>query len=221
MSSSESPVRENASAPERGSRRKKIIVPVCLGVAVLAGLGVWKFALSQDLAVAVPDRVCDNALPGGTVQELLPERGKAFEEKLYGFASPESVSSVWKCSLDGGGKHISIAYFPVLDPDGYGPEDVERDAARPGNAPVAWGDTKGFVDGSAVSLFVSCRGSKNRDILLEITTGVGGYGDKRLKDLPGTVEQVAALAAETARFVAPRVEFCEAPSLPEAPPVIG
>ncbi|MET4925573.1 hypothetical protein P3L51_25000 [Streptomyces sp. PSRA5] len=188
-------------------------------MAVLAGLGAWAFWPSGEPAVAVPDRVCGGALPGGPVRDLLPERGQGFEEDLSGSSSRNSVSTVWKCRLSAGGQSVYLTYSPILSPDDYGSEDIVRDAGKPGNVPLSWGTDRGFVEGDKVSLYVACDGSEGREILLDVSTSVNG-ADGELKDR-ATQDKAVALTARTARFVSARVDFCEPPSLPDGSPKIG
>lgn len=161
----------------------------------MAGLGAWALWPSRESAVAVPDRVCGSALPGATVRDLLPEHGKGFEEEVVGSSSP------------------------LLDPDGYGPEDIAQDAGKPGNVLISWGANRGGVEGNTVTLYVGCESSDRRDSLLEVSTSVNG-ADGKLKDR-ATREKAVALAADTARFVAARVDFCEPTPLPDTAPKIG
>ncbi|MEV0775575.1 hypothetical protein [Streptomyces sp. NPDC050428] len=198
---------------------KPLILPVCLGVAILAGLGVWALWPSDEPVIAVPDRVCGGALPGGPVGDLLPERGKGFEEELVGSSSPGSISPVWKCRVLGGGQSVYLAYSPILDPADYGPEDITRDARKPGNVPLSWGTNKGYVEGKTVSLFVGCENSDGGDVLLEVSATVN-RGERNLTDAT-TRGKAVALAADTARFAAPRVEVCKPGTLPETAPEIG
>lgn len=199
--------------------RKHLIMPVGLGAAALVGLGAWALWPSGESAIAVPDRVCDSALPGGPVRDLLPERGKGFEEEMVGASSPGSISTVWKCRLVGGGHSVHLTSSPLLDPDDYGPEDIAEDSRRPGNAPLSWGANKGVIEGNTVALYVGCEGSDGRDSLLAVSTSVN-RGDGKLKDR-ATREKAVTLAADTARFVASRVYFCEPAPLPDTAPKIG
>lgn len=199
--------------------RKQLILPVCLGVAVVAVVGAWALWPSEEPVIAVPDRVCGNALPGEPIRDLLPERGKGFEEEVVGSSSPGSISTVWKCRLIGGGQSVYLTSSPLLDPDDYGPEDIAKDAGKPGNVPISWGANRGVVEGNTVALYVGCESSDGRDSLLAVSTSVNG-GDGKLKDR-ATREKTVALAADTARFVAARVDFCEPAPLPDTPPKIG
>ncbi|MFE5023554.1 hypothetical protein ACFRAO_09630 [Streptomyces sp. NPDC056656] len=216
------------SDPERAGWRKGVVVPVALIVALLAGFGVWKFWLSDDPLVAVPDRVCSRSLPGDSLRPLLPERGEAFEEHVFDFSPRGSLSAPGKCVLSGGGKSVHIGYYMVFWPDGYRKEDVDRDAKKPGNLPVNFGEAegyvkgyvKGYVEGGAVRLFVGCPRVNGHDGLLQVTASLGGESGK-LKDRP-TMARVAALAADSARALGQRVEGCDsATRLPDGVPSIG
>lgn len=209
-----------ASEPERASWRKGVVVPVALIVVLLAGFGVWKFWLSDDPLVAVPDRVCSRSLPGDSLRPLLPERGGAFEEYAFDFSPRGSLSAPGRCVLSGGGKSVHIGYYVIFWPDGYRQEDVDRDAKKPGNLPVGLGKGKGYVAGGAVKLFVNCPRVNGHDGLLQVTVSLGGESGK-LKDRP-TMARVAALAADSARALGQRVEGCDsATRLPDGVPSIG
>ncbi|MER7199350.1 MULTISPECIES: hypothetical protein [unclassified Streptomyces] len=213
-------MQDMTSDPERASWRKGVVVTVALIVALLAGFGVWKFWLSDDPLVAVPDRVCSRSLPGDSLRPLLPERGEAFEEYASDFSPRGSLSAPGKCVLSGGGKSVHIGYYVVFWPDGYRKEDVDRDAKKPGNLPVTLGKAKGYVEGRAVKLFVNCPRVNGHDGLLQVTASLGGESGK-LKDRP-TMGRVAALAADSARALGQRVEGCDsATRLPDGVPSIG
>ncbi|MFJ8858281.1 hypothetical protein ACIRD8_07555 [Streptomyces sp. NPDC102451] len=200
--------------------RKRIVVPVGVCAAALVGLGSWVVWQSEGPAVVVPDRVCAGALPGGPVRDLLPERGEAYEEEyLWGSYSATSVSLTWKCFLSGGGRTVEFAKFVILREEDYNAQDIARDATEPGYSPLSWGAEKGFIKGNRVSLFVGCKDSEGGPVLLEADTGVGGDDDE-LKD-PAVQQEVVSLAADFARFMAARVDYCKAVELPDSAPVIG
>ncbi|MEU8705213.1 hypothetical protein [Streptomyces sp. NPDC048565] len=199
--------------------RKRLVAPVSVGAVVLIGLGAWALWPGEP-TVTVPDRVCADALPGGAVRDLLPERGEAYKEDyLWGSYSATSVSTTWKCSLSAGGHSLHFEKFLILSEDDYSSDDVSQDAAKPGNTPLSWGTEKGFIEGNTVSLYVGCKGSKGGPILLETHTSVGGDED-HLKD-PAAQEEVTALAADLTRFMTARVEYCTAVELPDDAPKIG
>jgi hypothetical protein len=210
---------DNTSVPARESNRRKIVLPLCLGAVVLIGLGAWALWPTEEPAIAVPDRVCGDALPGGPVRDLLPEHGKGFEEELLGSSSATSVSTTWKCRLSGGGQSVHLVHSPILGVDDYSAQDIARDAAKSGNIPLSWGTEKGFIEGNTVSLFVGCESSEGRPILLETHTTVSGTD----AELGGRTaqEKATALAADTARFMAARVDYCKPPELPDSVPTIG
>ncbi|MFD6278118.1 hypothetical protein ACFWFI_21520 [Streptomyces sp. NPDC060209] len=198
--------------------RKPLVAPVSLGVVVLAGLGAWAWWASQEPAVAVPDRVCAGALPAGPVRDLLPGHGEAYaEDYLYG--SDTSVSTVWKCSLSGGGASVHFSNLLILSEEDYGHRDIARDAAEPGNTPLSWGAEKGYIEKGRVSLFVGCKGSKGSPVMLEVNVRVD-KGDTDPKH-PATRKKVTALAADFARFMAARVDHCASVELPDSAPVPG
>ncbi|MBL1288268.1 hypothetical protein JKV81_15680 [Streptomyces sp. For3] len=213
---------DNTSVSTHGSGRRKrgIILSLCLGAVVLTGLGAWALWPSEEPSVAVPDRVCAGALPGGPVRDLLPERGEAYtEDYLFGSYSATSVSTTWKCSLSGGGNSVHFSKFLILSEDDYSSQDIARDAAKPGNAPLSWGAGSGFVGTDRVSLFVGCKGSKGSPVLLETNVSVD-RGDADPKDRAAQ-EEVVALAADFARFMTVRVDHCKAVELPDSAPKIG
>ncbi|MFD9498230.1 hypothetical protein [Streptomyces sp. NPDC060035] len=186
---------------------------------VLIGLGAWALWPWEEPAVAVPDRVCGDALPGDPVRDLLPEHGKGFEEYLFGSSSATSVSTTWKCTLSAGGQSVHLEKYLILSTDDYSSQDIARDAAKAGNTPLSWGTEKGFIEGNAVSLFVGCTSSKGSPVLLVTRTAVSG-GDAELKDRAAQ-EEVTALAADIARFMAARMDYCEPHELPDDAPTIG
>ncbi|WP_415960681.1 hypothetical protein [Streptomyces sp. 021-4] len=190
------------------------------GVAALAALAAWALWPAADPAVAVPDRVCDDSLPGTLVSALLPERGEPFEEERFAYFGSRDVSAPGKCYLSGGGTRLGISYQHILSPEDFSPQDIERSASGPGNRAVSLGSARGYADSHSVSLFTSCRGEAGRETLVEVKTSVGSSGGDALKD-EATLAKAAALTAETARSVTPRMNSCTAPPVPEGEPALG
>ncbi|MEU1485197.1 hypothetical protein [Streptomyces sp. NPDC005752] len=199
--------------------RHRLVVPVGAAAVVLIGLGAWALWASQEPAIAVPDRVCADALPGGPVRGLLPGHGEGFDEDLFGSSSATSVSTPWKCTLSAGGQSVQLSEFLILSEDDYSSQDIVRDAAKSGNIPLSWGAQKGFIEGNTVSLYVGCESAEGRPVLLETHTGIS-EGRTRLKDR-SVQEAVTALAADFTRFTSARVDHCKPVELPDSAPKIG
>lgn len=194
---------------------RKLVMVSAIVLATVAALGVWKFWPSADPVVAVPARVCDASIDGSLISPLLPERGEPFKEERFAYFGQRSISAPGKCYLSGGGAQVSIAYVHILSPEDYSREDIERDAAKPGNRPVSLGGAKGYADAHSVSLFTGCRSEAGRETLVEVATSISDS----TKD-EATLQRAAALTAEVSRSVAPRMKSCTAQPLPQGNPTL-
>ncbi|MEU1705121.1 hypothetical protein ABZ478_06910 [Streptomyces sp. NPDC005706] len=74
---------------KRGSRFGPWSTAAAVGVLAVACVVAWQLWPSDDADVAVPARVCDDALPGADVAALLPENGKPFTQWHAGVLNPE------------------------------------------------------------------------------------------------------------------------------------
>ena len=214
------------TARPAGSTPWKVPAAVVAVLLVLAGVGVWLMWPDEEPAVAVPGKVCEKTLPGGTVKGLMPDRGEKFQERnAYNFATAghsQDAMRDWglgQCLLTGGGVTVNIAYR-LLQGGDYTRDDVERDAQQSGSMPLTLGDATGFLRGPGAHLFVNCPLRAGGDELLEISVGVGGKGAD-MKDR--TVRaSAAALAADTARHAAQDIRPCAgAERLPGGTPSMG
>lgn len=204
----------------------KIPAAVVAVLLVLAGVGVWLLWPDEEPAVAVPGKVCEKSLPGGSVKGLMPQHGEKFQEKnAYNFASAghsQDAMQDWglgQCLLTGGGTTVEVEYR-LLQGGDYTRDDVERDANKSGSTPLTLGGAAGYLDGPGAHLFVDCPVRAGGDGLLEVSVGVGGSGADT-KD-PAVRASAARLAADTARHAAQDIRHCaDAESLPGGAPSIG
>ncbi|NUL07480.1 hypothetical protein HRW07_30540 [Streptomyces lunaelactis] len=209
-----------ASASASWSKRKPWAIPAGLTALALAGLATWQFWPSGDPTLSIPEKVCEGALPSDWVKTLLPERGESFQEKNaynYSDATPGGRESPGggKCNLSGGGEKLMINWYRMQSA-GFTPEDLERDAAKPGSTPIKLGEAWGYHSGPGVDLFASCPYTKDRGALLAIQIGLSGLPDEVDR---ATIQHLANLAADAARVVARDVIGCEgAENLPDGPP---
>ncbi|MFJ4838435.1 hypothetical protein [Streptomyces sp. NPDC088746] len=207
---------DGAAMPASGNRRKKIVF-AALGVLVVAGVGVAVFLPDQKPALSVPDRVCQEAVPGAHVKSLLPENGEAFEEGSTNFMADAS-KGLGKCDLSGGGRDLEIKYSRIQEPD-FTWDSVRQDASKPDNTPLSLGPASGYVGNNRAELFVDCPYSKGRRDALEVSVGIAGVPDT--EDTTRTAE-LSALTADVARAAARDVVGCErAADLPDSAPKIG
>lgn len=201
-------------AEVRVSRRALTIGALVL---VVVGIGAWQ--LWPEPAIGVPDRVCQEAMPGRYAAEVLPERGEHFKEEFDFAFTPAGRSEMpsGHCSLSGGGKRLDINF--VRQPSSeYGRAQLAEDRERAGNTPVTLGPAQGFAHGWRVALFTDCS-SANGKALLEANVSMdesGKPGDKELRNL-------ADLAGATMRAVAEKRTDCKegTPEFPDGPPKIG
>lgn len=214
----------STSESTRRHRRKVWLFTSVVAVLAVVGVTTWKVWPSEDPSISIPDRVCQGSLSSETVKSLFPEHGEPFqEERSYNFFTvrPESSEkpSLGQCEMSGGGRSVEINYSRLQSAGGYTSEDVERRAAESGSTPLTLGEARGFHKFAATELFVSCPMGKDRGALLEIAIGASGFPDEVDR---ATIKQLAALAADAARFVAQDVVGCEgAQSLPDGPPQLG
>ncbi|MBM7437135.1 hypothetical protein [Streptomyces sp. HB132] len=187
-----------------------------MGVLVVAGVGVALFLPDQKPALSVPDRVCQEAVPGTHVESLLPESG-AFEESSMNFMADAS-KGLGKCDLSGGGGDLEIKYSRIQEPD-FTWDSVQQDASKPDNTPLSLGPASGYVGNNRAELFVDCPYSKVRKDALEVSVGIAGVSET--EDSTRTAE-LSALTADVARAAARDVIGCEcAADLPDSAPKIG
>lgn len=197
--------------------RKQLILPVCLGVAALVGLGAWALWPSEEPAVAVPERVCQELVPSTHVKSLLPARGEAFEQGSSNFV-PDLSKGLGKCELSGGGKTINIRYGMIQAAD-FTLDSVARDATEPGKTPLSLGAAEGYLRQAGGSLLVACPYEKGSNDLLDVSVGVEGLSEA---EDGATMKEIGGLTADVARVITQQVENCEgADDLPDTAPKIG
>ncbi|MER5227488.1 hypothetical protein [Streptomyces flaveus] len=214
------------TARTAGGTPWKVPAAVVVVLLVLAGAGVWLLWPDEEPAVAVPGKVCEKSLPGGTVKGLMPDRGAKFQEKnAYNFATAghsQDAMRDWglgQCLLTGGGVTVEVEYR-LLQGGEYTRDDAERDARKSGSTPFTLGEAVGYLDGPGAHLFVDCPLRTGGDELLEVSVGVGGSGTDT-KDR-AVRASAAALAADTARHAAQDIWHCAgAERLPDGAPSMG
>lgn len=214
------------TARTAGGTPWKVPAAVVAVLLVLAGAGVWLLWPDEEPAVAVPGKVCEKSLSGGTMKGLMPDRGAKFQERnAYNFATAghsQDAMQDWglgQCLLTGGGVTVKVEYR-LLQGGDYTRDDAERDAHQAGSMPLTLGDATGYLRGPGAHLFVNCPVRAGGDELLEVLVGVGGSGTD-MKDR--TVRaSAAALAADTARHAAQGIRHCAgAERLPGGAPSMG
>ncbi|MEV7691327.1 hypothetical protein [Streptomyces bungoensis] len=205
---------------EKTRRRSMAWIAVAI-VGVLAGAAVvaWRFWPAGESDVAVPARVCDNALPGPDVKALLPVKGKPFSQWHTGVFNPDEpyVKKVpGTCKVYGGGQSVTIKHG-LYSGSGYTMQDVARDASSSGAIQVTLGEAKGFHKGDTTSLFADCSSNEsNGKALVEVDVTYRNTTDQAV------IQKMASLAADTLRLEARKLWACEgADALPNSRPQVG
>ncbi|MEU1459829.1 hypothetical protein ABZ467_03885 [Streptomyces sp. NPDC005727] len=199
--------------------RRFVLWIVLAAVVVLAGAGVvaWQVWPSEDSDVAVPARVCDDALPGADVAALLPKEGKQFSQWHTGVLNPEhpySRKAPGTCKVYGGGKAVRIEHSLYAKAD-YTMKDVARDAGAAGATRITLGAAEGFHKGDTTSLFADCSSEQGKAVV-EVDVTYQKTADRAV------VQRMASLAADTLRLEARKLWDCDgADSLPDGTPRVG
>ncbi|KUN76009.1 hypothetical protein AQJ66_35275 [Streptomyces bungoensis] len=205
---------------EKARRRFTMWIAVAIvGVLAVAGLVAWRFWPAGESDVAVPARVCDNALPRSDVKALLPARGKPFSEWHTGVFNPDEpyVKKVpGTCKVYGGGQSVTIKHG-LYSGAGYTMQDVARDAHASGATEITLGEAKGFHNGDTTSLFAACPSEQSDGkTLVEVDVTYRKTTDQAV------IRKMASLAADTLRLEARKLWACDgANDLPNGRPLIG
>jgi hypothetical protein len=190
-----------------------------VGALAVAGVVVWQVWPSEEPAVAVPARVCDDALPGAAVRALLPEKGKAFSEFHTDAFNPKNLHTEAKpgtCKMYGGGKSIKIGHSFYLQSE-YSMEDAVRGAKRESLTRITLGKAVGYYKGDTVFLFADCSSkAAETEALVEVDVTFEKTTDRTV------IQNMASLAADTLRLEARELWTCDgADDLPNGSPKIG
>ncbi|MGA4839900.1 hypothetical protein [Streptomyces sp. G45] len=205
-------------------RKGSFWIAVAAALLASAGVAIWKLWPTDAPAVAVPDRVCANTLPGKLAADLLPKRGDQYWENVgpgdrfdvpYTGPTPD-------CTFASGDREVSVMYFQYVDVDRVksideAKEKVEREAEGPGSAPLRLGEARGYASKRAAVLLLNCPMRENPRIIEARVYHRGslpsdGLGAKKL----------AALASEVMRLAAKDVYKCDSDSaLPAGEPTLG
>jgi hypothetical protein len=190
-----------------------------VGGLAAAGVLTWQLWPSQETDVAVPARVCDNALPGVDVKALLPETGKPFSQWHTGVFNPEepySKKEPGTCKVYGGGKSVTIKHSLYSGSDRT-MKDITREASAAGATRIALGEAKGFHEGDTTSLFSDCSSAQaETKAVVEVDVTYEETTDRAV------IRKMAALAADTLRLEARKLWDCNgAGDLPSGIPQVG
>ncbi|MEU1401337.1 hypothetical protein ABZ471_03045 [Streptomyces sp. NPDC005728] len=207
------------NATEMQSRRFTMWITLAVvGVLAVAGALTWKLWPSEEPSVAVPARVCDNALPGVDVKALLPEKGEPFTEWHTGSFNPMggyAAKVPGTCKVYGGGKAVTIKHSLYVGSD-YTMKDVARDASVAATR-IAFGEAKGFHEGDTAYLFTNCSSAQDKTkALVEVDVTYEKTTDRAV------IRKVASLAADTLRLESQKLWTCDgADDLPKGSPQVG
>jgi hypothetical protein len=190
-----------------------------VGVLAVAGVVAWQMWPSAETSVAVPARVCDDALPGADVEALLPEEGKPFSQWHTGVFNPQepySKKEPGTCKVYGGGKSITIKHSLYSGSD-YTMKDAARDANAAGATRITLGKATGFHEGDTTSLFAACSSEQAQTkALVEVDVTYQKTTDRAV------IQKIASLAADTLRLEARKLWTCDgANDLPNGNPRVG
>ncbi|MGW5371708.1 hypothetical protein ACWER6_35790 [Streptomyces sp. NPDC004009] len=206
------------NATEARNRRGGLwIALAAVVVLAVAGVVAWQVWPSGDSDVAVPARVCDDALPGADVAALLPDKGKQFTQWHTGVLNPEhpyARKAPGTCKVYGGGEAVRIEHSLYAKAD-YTMKDVARDAGAPGATRITLGAAEGFHKGDTTSLFTDCSAGQDKAVVeVDVTY-------RKTSD-PAVIRKMASLAADTLRLEARKLWNCAgANSLPAGAPRVG
>ncbi|WP_411148594.1 hypothetical protein [Streptomyces sp. A30] len=205
---------------EKRSRRVKTSIALAVvGALAVAGAVVWQVWPSEEPAVAVPAQVCDDALPGAVVKELLPEKGEPFSQWSSGVLNPQEPyrkQAPGTCKLYGGGKAITINHSFYLQSE-YSMEDAVRGAKEEGLTRITLGKAVGYYKGDTVFLFADCSSkAAETEALVEVNVTFEKTTERTV------IQNMASLAADTLRLETRELWTCDgADDLPNGSPQIG
>jgi hypothetical protein len=190
-----------------------------VGVLTVAGVAAWQLWPSEEAAVAVPARVCDDALPGADVKALLPKEGKPFTQWHTGVFNPREPypkKEPGTCKVYGGGESITIKQSLYSGSD-YTMKEVGRDATAAGAIRITLGQAHGFHKGDTTSLFVDCSSDQDQTkSLVEVDVTYHQTSDRAV------IRKMASLAADALRLEAQKLWTCTgADDLPSGGPQVG
>lgn len=202
---------------KRGSRFGPWPTAAAIGVLAVACMAAWQVWPSEKPGVAVPARVCDDALPGADVAALLPDKGKQFTQWHTGVLNPEhpyARKAPGTCKVYGGGEAVRIEHSLYAKAD-YTLKDVARDASAPGATRITLGAAEGFHKGDTTSLFADCSAGQDKAVVeVDVTY-------RKTSD-PAVIRKTASLAADTLRLEARELWACDgAERLPNGAPRVG
>lgn len=190
-----------------------------VGVLAVAGVVAWKVWPSEETSVAVPARVCDDALPGADVKALLPKKGKAFAQWHTGVFNPQepyTKKESGMCKVYGGGESVTIKQSLYSGSD-YTMKEVSRDATAAGSTRITLGEAEGFHKGDTTSLFVDCSSEQGQTkSLVEVDVTYQKTSER------AAIRKMASIAADTLRLEAQKLWTCtRADDLPNGSPQVS
>ncbi|MEU6510635.1 hypothetical protein [Streptomyces sp. NPDC046942] len=203
-------------------RRRRFTMWITLAVVsalAIAGVVAWQMWPSEEAAVAVPSRVCDDALPGTDVKALLPEKGKQFSQWHTGVFNPEEPYTKGEpgtCKVYGGGESVTIKHS-LYAGESYTMKDVAHDASATGATRIVLGEAQGYHKEDTVYLFTNCSSKQSgTESLLEVDVT---YQKTTART---AIQRMANLAADTLRLEARKLWACDgADALPNSAPKLG
>ncbi|MEU3960021.1 hypothetical protein AB0F42_09395 [Streptomyces buecherae] len=186
-------------------------------MALLISSGVWwvvtKYA-SDDNAIHIPPRVCDERISGESVSALLPKEGADFKEETRDL---KQIRGHGECTLQAGGEDAFFSYIYVPG------STYPRDRVQLHGVPISLGEAYGYMAANhAMLLYVPCAGQKTTDRMLvkassSLADQEANNSRDRAKPVTGDAK-VAAFAADVARDLARNWINCpNADKLPEGP----
>ncbi|MFD0417150.1 hypothetical protein [Streptomyces sp. NPDC127108] len=207
--------------------RRTLWGAVSAAVAASVGVAVWQLSPSDETAVSVPARVCDESLPAKAVAQILPKSGKEYFEYINGNAFGTTFrpgESPPICTVTGGGQRIRVEYnrhFNAPSLEIMAADDARKQAKKeskaPGNASLSAGESYGYASEHGAALLLDCRDDGETGIV-EVSVDAG----KDFSADSSDIKAFAELAAETLRMATRQVYHCDdSKPLPAGPPALG
>lgn len=188
-------------------------ISATLALGFLIGVGAW-WATSDDDSIAIPSKVCHERIPGDSIKDLLPKKGKKFSEKSYQL---DVVRGYGDCQITAGGERVGFEYIYIPG------NEYPRSQAEKHGIPVSLGDSYGYLTGEhGIRLYVPCANRKPSDRLIvsggaSTVTPEGSDKDEWAKPIKADAK-IAAYVAEVARSLARDWLHCpRADKLPPGP----
>ncbi|GAA4664955.1 hypothetical protein GCM10023324_14700 [Streptomyces youssoufiensis] len=202
--------------PNKPSLPKALKSPAGLALSItftlLTGAGAWWMFSPAEDTIAIPQKVCDEAISSDALREALPKKGERFREE-----SSHLGTYYGDCRVTAGGERATFSYI-------NNPGNVyHRDQIQKKGVPVSLGGAYGYMaPNHVILLYVPCAIQRSTDrILVHTDTSMSTQDDAeeygRAKPVKGDKELTLFTGAVARGLTRGPLNCPDADKLPEGP----